>query len=102
METNSQYAEKQVAGKGSEKVLMRLAWKVKELTDVNEYGRKLYTDLTSLIERLKEKRCNWSGDNIPRHLTNVRERLLSFIRRVTRHKRVAATHILVFMISTED
>ena len=42
------------------------------------------------------------GDNFGRQLSQFRERLLSFVKLVTRFRRTAATHILVVMISTED
>ena len=42
------------------------------------------------------------GENIPRRLSSFRKHLLAFEKAVTRHKCVAATHIFVVMISTED
>ena len=100
--TNATYSEKQKAGKSSEKILITLAWKVKELTDLNERGRRLLRDILAMVDKLQEEQCDWEGDNFPRRLTTLRERLRSFVRGVTRHKRTAATHLLVFMISTED
>ena len=41
-------------------------------------------------------------DNILSHLRSLRLKLTSFIKGVTRHQRTPATHVLVFMISTED
>ena len=39
--------------------------------------------------------------NIARWLSNIRETVSSFIRDLSRHQRVAATHIFVMMISSE-
>ena len=41
-------------------------------------------------------------ENIPSQLSNVRQKLVSYIKGVTRHQRTQATHILVFMISSEE
>ncbi len=40
--------------------------------------------------------------NIPRKLTDVRKRLTTFVKAVTRHRRTVASHLLVIMISPED
>lgn len=100
--TDRVYSEKQRSGKSGEKMLVILAWKLKELTDLNEEGRQLNMIISSLIEKLHGDQCDVVQDNIPRQVSTLRERMYSFIRRLTRHKRTAATHILVFMISPED
>lgn len=41
-------------------------------------------------------------DNILSQLSSLCHKLTSFIKGITRHQRTAATHVLVFMISTED
>ena len=40
--------------------------------------------------------------NIAHWLSNIRETMSSFIRNLSRHQRVAATHIFVMMISNEQ
>ena len=47
-------------------------------------------------------RCDWKEENIPRRLTTIRQRVVTFIRGITCHKRTAATHVLVFMVSPEE
>jgi len=95
---NNAYSEKLRSQVQKEKELITLSWKVKELTELNENGRQLHRDATSLIAKLEEH----AEDNIPSQLCTFRHKLVSFIKGVTRHQRTPATHILVFMISTED
>ena len=59
-------------------------------------------DVNGLIEKLQDEHCDWREENIPRRLTTIRQRVTTFIRGTTRHKRTAATHVLVFMISPEE
>ena len=72
------------------------------MTDLNEEGRELCAVVSSLTEKLQSMDCDIVQDNIPRQVTTMCQKVYPFIRRVTRHKRTAATHILVFMISPEE
>ena len=78
-----------------------LAWKIKELGELNEIGRKLFGDITLLVARVNNDDSIWTVENIPNQLQGIRKTLIAFIKGVTRHQRIAATHILVFMISEE-
>ena len=76
-----------------------MSWKVKELTELDQNGRQLHRDTSSLINKLEEH----AEDNIPSQLCSFRHKLVSFIKGVSpRHQRTPATHIQVFMISAED
>ena len=77
-----------------------LTWKVKELTELNENGRQLHSNINFLINKMGQD--THLEENIPSQLSNVRQKLVSFIKGVTRHQRTPATHILVFMISSEE
>ena len=81
----------------SEKQKSNLAWKLKELTDLNEEGRELCA--VASFRFLQSMDCDIVQDNIPRQVTTMCQKVYPFIRRVTRHKH---THILVFMISPEE
>ena len=72
------YSEKQEAGKSREKHLVYLAWKVKELSDLNESGRKLSVDVKCLLDKVQD--LNWVRDNVPRRLSVLRQRIITFIR----------------------
>ena len=99
---NNTYSEKLQSSKQNEKELITLAWKVKELTELNDNGRKLHSDINHLINKIEQGRHLQVQENIPSQLMMNRQKLVSFIKGVTRHQRTPATHILVFMISTED
>lgn len=77
-----------------------LAWKVKELTDLNENGRELHRSAGCLLRKIEHD--VQPEANIPYQLSELRQKLASFIKSVTRHQRTPATHVLVFMISTEE
>lgn len=79
-----------------------LAWKVKELSELNEIGRKLFAVITRLVTKIKSNDSVWVEENILSQLNRIRSGLVSLITGVTRHQRIAATHILVFMISSEE
>ena len=98
---NAKYSEIHQSGKHQEKGLMNLAWEIKELTELNDNGRSLLVELRSLTNKLEDKNCDRTKENISRQLSTVRQKLRTFIKGVTYHKRTAATHVLVFMISPE-
>ena len=98
---NNAYSEKLTRLRHSEQKLITLAWKVKELSELNEIGRKLFADVTRLVTEIKSNDSVWVETNIPSQLSHIGSSLVSLITRVTRHHRTAATHILVFMISSE-
>lgn len=78
--------------------MINLAWKVKELSDLNDCGRGILRTVRALSDLFND----WEKENMPRRLTSLRDDLTVFVRRVTRHKRIPATHLLVFMISSEE
>jgi len=100
--SNNTYSEKMTHTKHSEQELINLAWKIKELSELNKMGRKLFGDLSQLMVKIKSSVALWAAENIPRQLTDIRKELCNFIKRVTLHQRTAATHVLVFMISNEE
>ena len=97
---NSEYSLKLQSGAQREREWIILAWKVKELNELNENGRQLHSDINLLINKMGQD--THLEENIPSQLSNVRQKLVSFIKGVTRHQRTPATHILVFMISSEE
>jgi len=85
-----------------EKELILLSWKVKELNELGETGRCLHSEINQLRQIVQNDQCNWREDNIPRQLSNIRDKVVAFITGLTRHQRTPATHVLVFMISNEE
>jgi len=74
-----------------------LAWKVKELT---ENGRELHQSADCLLRKIGHD--VQPEDSISNQSSERHQKLASFIKSVTCHQRTPATHVLVFMISTED
>ena len=101
MASNNEYAEKLQSSRQNEKEMMSLAWKVKELSELNEIRRNLFHTMNGLITEIS-KQSTLPEDNIPRQLSVTKQKLETFIKAVMRHRHTAATHILFFMISTED
>ena len=90
---NNAYSEKLQSHVQKERDLITLSWKVKELTELDQNGRQLHRDTSSLINKLEEH----AEDNIPSQLCSFRHKLVSFIKGVSRHQWTPATHILVFI-----
>ena len=99
---SDQYAVKQQEKRAGEKGLFNLAWDVKELEELNEMGRKLIVNSGNLKAKLMQPDYDRVSDNFARKLSEMKQELVSYSRQVSRHKRTAATHILVVMISTEE
>ena len=97
---NDKYSSKMREGKSTRQVLYSLGWTVNELERIVKEGRQLYVDVSSLRSTIRAKQR--SGENIPRILSNLRPRLTDFVKLATRQRRVAATHVLVIMISSEE
>jgi len=99
---NLAYSEKLQSERQKEKELIVLSWKVKELNDLGQTGRSLHSEVCQLRHNIQQGQCRWREDNVPRQLKVLRDKTVAFIMGITRHQRVPATHILVFMISNED
>ena len=80
---NSEYSLKLQSGAQRERELIILTWKVKELTELNENGRQLHSNINFLINKMGQD--THLEENIPSQLSNVRQKLVSFIKGVTRH-----------------
>jgi len=100
-QANTAYSEKAERDANRQKEMVHLAWKIKELSELNDQGRSLHSTINVLIAKLAGE-CSWIEDNIPSQLKSIRQEVATFIKGVTRHQRTPATHVLVFMISSED
>jgi len=65
---NNTYSEKLGTEKHREKEMIALSWKVKELDDLGEKGRKLHSDVNNLLNG----RGNES--NVPSRLQTIRQK----------------------------
>ena len=82
--------------------MINLSWKIKELGDLNDMGRLLHIEIDGLLRRMKAGHCLWEHENVPRRLSEIWNKLSTFIKGITRHQCTPASHILVFMISNEE
>lgn len=82
-------------------MLYSLGWDIEELSKLNQNGRKLVVEIDLLKELIKDD-SRRDETNLPRKLKELREMMTCHTKGVTRHKRMAATHVYVVMISTEQ
>ena len=94
--------QKQSGSKASEKTMCKLAWQVKELDDLSKLGRKLSVEISALAAKAADSKHNLITSNMARQLTEMRTSLTDFVKRLTCHRRTAATHILVLIHSCES
>lgn len=84
-----------------QKTLFKLAWTVKELEDLIHDIRQLVVDITTLKEKVTDPQYDVVRENVASKLVSMRSKVTECIRKLSKHQRTAATHIFVFMISTE-
>lgn len=82
--------------------MFSLAWDLKELEDLNEMGRSIAGQCSTLKERFLDPNYDIIANNLACQLTCLQESVVSFVKRVIKYQRVAATHILIVMISPEE
>ena len=73
-----------------------------EMSRLNELCRNLHVEVTTAIEHLGDRSMSWTTtacSKASRKILSIKTRLRQFVQGVTRHKRTAASHILVTMIS---
>ena len=100
-EKSSEYL-KNKEGKASEKSLMSLVWDIKQLSELDEEGRKIMVNCLAFKEKAQDQQVDWVTSNMAHQLSTIRKALESYVSRVSRYRRIPATHILVIMISPEE
>lgn len=86
----------------AEKTMFTLAWKVQELEHLIDCIRKLVVETSTLMEKMEYPDYNAVEDNFQRKLASTKQLLLDAVKKLSKHQRTAATHVLVFMISPES
>lgn len=102
VKTNNEYATKQQEGRYTEKLMTSLAWNIKDLSDLNECGRKVIQDCDIIKRRLDDCSYDRICNNFAKTISMLCDLVRTFVKRVAKYKRVAATHVLVLMISPEQ
>ena len=90
---NGLYSRAIQAGKSSEQKLMELSWSVVGFEKLVEKARNLQVELRTFLQGIGT--ANTGG------LTSLISSLLTYLKDLFSKKRIAATHVLVFMISDE-
>lgn len=90
---NGLYSRAIQAGKTSEQKLMELSWSVVGFEKLVEKARNLQVELRTFLQGIGT--ANTGG------LTSMISSLLTYLKDLFSKKRIAATHVLVFMISDE-
>lgn len=98
----SENESKLQAGNATDKMLYALGWTIDELSRLNDECHALYVEVTTLVERLEDATTDVVQMNAARSLKQCQERLHTFVKSCTRHRRTAATHVLVTMISPSE
>ena len=96
------YDAKLQAGNATDKTLYSLGWIVDELSRLNQQCQNLDVAVTTAIEQLEDQTMSWTAaacTKASKTLFSIKIRLRECAQCLTRHKRTAATHILVTMVS---
>lgn len=96
---NSSYEEKLSHGHTQDQTMFGLSWDIEELKSINAECRTLYREVQWCIDFCSpELFCR---HNVPRKLTEIRSKLSDVFRRIVHFQRSPATHVFVFMVSSE-
>lgn len=72
----------------------RLGWEVDEL-------QRLSDECQWVMRQLARLKCTRADQSMPRQLTDLRQRMVEFVKGIMPFRRTPATHIAVYMISDE-
>lgn len=97
----SEYEKSLGSKKISDKMQYRLGWNVDDLSRLNEEARKMSVEVSSLLDKVRNTSFDLTTANVPRKVSDVRSALLTFVTALSKHTRTAASHIFIFMISSD-
>lgn len=81
--------------------MFALSWDIQELTQLTSEGRTLRADMAVALDLLSSRDTDIYEVNLPRKLGTIRSRCADMLRRTTRFRCKAATHVFVQMIRAE-
>lgn len=58
-------------------------------------------EVSSLLDKVRDTSFDLTTANVPRKISDVRSILLTFVTALSKHTKTAASHIFVFMISSD-
>ena len=82
--------------------MFELGWEITELENLNETGRKLFTDIRSLSMKYSDHLHDFVDEKTSNCLMSFCSESMQFIKNIVAHQREPATHIFVFMISPQE
>ena len=98
---NEKYHCKLLTNEKDSKSLFALGWKVEELQQLVEKCQILIASASCLHDISNDTTSDFESLNVPSRLDAFRSSLSTFVRNLSRHQRVQATHLFVFMISCD-
>ena len=102
VKVSATYEEKLKKTNKSDKAMFAIAWQLEELKQLCTECRSLHTELNVTLELVCDPDTDFQQSNIPRRLTNLRERLSAVVKASSKYRRQPASHVFVFMISPEQ
>ena len=98
-ESRELYEKRRRASNSSETVLIALAWDLVGFEDLLKETAQLRAKCNDLIDVASSH--HFSFENIQNDLNNLRDDMAGYLKQLFSKKRVAATHLMVFMIADE-
>ena len=92
---NDEYCSQRETKKATITKMHRLGWEVDEL-------QRLLKDCQCIMREINEVKFATDGGNVPRQLTDLRQKMKKFVKGVMPFRRTPASHIAVYMISDEQ
>lgn len=77
---NDEYQVKLKEGVCSEKVIMQLAWNVKDLSGLNEHGRRLITESDDIKQKMHDPVYDKVFNNFAKKLSSFCESIKEFVK----------------------
>ena len=81
--------------------MFSLCWEIEELNALSTSGRLELVEIQTLIDLLCKSQEHIQSANLPRRLSVMKTKMTEFVKKLSRFRRTAATHIFVIMVSSE-
>ena len=81
--------------------MFSLCWEIEELNALSTTGRLELVEIQALIDLLSKSQEHIQSANLPRRLSVMKTKMTEFVKKLSRFRRTAATHIFVIMVNSE-
>lgn len=96
----TEFDKKKADGNATDKTMFSLGWTIDELSRLNSKGQDVYVNTVTAMESINGG--NVRVESLSRTLFLLKQDMKELVKGISRHKRKAATHVLVTMISPSD